>query len=213
MPVIRVEKKKNFTVMCNYHLRDITISLKAKGLLSIMLSLPDSWDYSIRGLAKICKEGVECVGSTLKELERCGYMQRRQIHGKDGKITDTEYIIYEVPLINIAVDNSEPILYEPSQKSPYTENTDMDNTTPEKSAQLNTNKINTKELNNDLIKYLSINHSPDDKNTYVADESDNRSMDGYNETSSNLLNNSEIHTAEAQSMTDNEYIQKSGCAL
>ena len=73
MAVIRVEKNKNFTTMSNYHLRDKELSLKAKGLLSQILSLPENWDYSVRGLVAICLEGKDCIVTTLQELERKGY--------------------------------------------------------------------------------------------------------------------------------------------
>ena len=72
MSVFRIERNKNYTVMSNYHLRDTTISLKSKGLLSMMLSLPDEWNYTTRGLAKICKEGVDAIGGALRELESAG---------------------------------------------------------------------------------------------------------------------------------------------
>ena len=80
-----------------YHLKDSNLSLKAKGLLSMMLSLPDEWNYTTRGLAAICKEGVDAIGKTLKELELAGYIIRRQLRGKDGRISDTEYTIFEKP--------------------------------------------------------------------------------------------------------------------
>ena len=83
--------------MCNHHLKDSNLSLKAKGLLSMMLSLPDEWNYTTRGLATICKEGVDAIGKTLKELEQAGYIIRRQLRGKDGRISDTEYTIFEKP--------------------------------------------------------------------------------------------------------------------
>ena len=72
MAVFRIEKNKNCTVMANYHLRDISLSLKAKGLLSLMLSLPEDWDYTTKGLACICKDGVDSICSTVKELEKAG---------------------------------------------------------------------------------------------------------------------------------------------
>ena len=97
MAVYRVERTRDYTVMCNYHLKDKALSLKAKGLLSMMLSMPEEWNYSTRGLAAICKEGVEAIGNALKELEKAGYMARRQLRGANGRITDTEYIIYEKP--------------------------------------------------------------------------------------------------------------------
>lgn len=74
MAVFRVERTRDYTVMCNHHLKDSNLSLKAKGLLSMMLSLPDEWNYTTRGLAAICKEGVDAIGKTLKELEQAGYI-------------------------------------------------------------------------------------------------------------------------------------------
>lgn len=97
MAVFRVERTRDYTVMCNHHLKDSNLSLKAKGLLSMMLSLPDEWNYTTRGLATICKEGVDAIGKTLKELELAGYIIRRQLRGKDGRISDTEYTIFEKP--------------------------------------------------------------------------------------------------------------------
>ena len=97
MAVYRVERTQGYTVMSNYHLKDTALSLKAKGLLSMFLSFPDDWNYSTRGLAPICKEGVEAIGNTIKELERAGYILRRQLRGANGRITDTEYVIYERP--------------------------------------------------------------------------------------------------------------------
>ena len=97
MAVFRVEKNHNYTVMSNYHLRDTLLTLKAIGLLSKMLSLTDEWDYTTRGLAAICKEGVDAIGAALKELESHGYLVRRQLRDSKGRITDTEYTIYESP--------------------------------------------------------------------------------------------------------------------
>lgn len=74
MAVFRVEKNRNYTVMSNVHLKDKGISLKAKGLLSVILSLPEDWNYTTRGLAAICKEGVDSIGAALRELESAGYL-------------------------------------------------------------------------------------------------------------------------------------------
>lgn len=82
--------------MSNYHLQDKNLSLKAKGLLSMMLSLPDGWHYNVRGLAAICKEGVSSISSTIRELDACGYIRRHQPI-VDGKFQEIEYIIYETP--------------------------------------------------------------------------------------------------------------------
>ena len=79
MAVFRIERTRDYTVMSNHHLKDTALSLKAKGLLSMMLSLPDEWNYTTRGLAAICKEGVDAIGGALRELEKAGYIVRR--HG------------------------------------------------------------------------------------------------------------------------------------
>ena len=97
MAVFRIDKNKNYTVMSNYHLRDRNLSCKACGLLSKMLSLPEEWDYTTRGLASLCKDGVDSIGSALKELEQRGYLVRNRIRDSKGRIKDTEYVIYETP--------------------------------------------------------------------------------------------------------------------
>ena len=97
MAVFRIEKTKDYTVMSNHHLRNQALSLKSKGLLSLMLSLPEDWNYTTRGLAAICKEGTDSIGSALKELEKAGYIVRNRLRDKKGKITDVEYVIYETP--------------------------------------------------------------------------------------------------------------------
>ena len=79
MAVFRVEKTKDFTIMSNHHLRNTELSLKAKGLLSLMLSLPEDWDYTTKGLAHICKDGVDSITTALKELERHGYLTRQRL--------------------------------------------------------------------------------------------------------------------------------------
>ena len=133
MAVFRVERTRDYTVMCNHHLKDSNLSLKAKGLLSMMLSLPDEWNYTTRGLAAICKEGVDAIGKTLKELELAGYIIRRQLRGKDGRISDTEYTIFEKPR------KPSP----PDTTLPDTENPYMDKPDTEKPAELNIEKSNT----------------------------------------------------------------------
>ena len=126
MAVYRVERTRDYTVMCNYHLKDKALSLKAKGLLSMMLSMPEEWNYSTRGLAAICKEGVEAIGNALKELEKAGYMVRRQLRGDNGRITDTEYIIYEKPQDTMPPAPEEPVEPEPDTDTPDTVPPDTD---------------------------------------------------------------------------------------
>jgi hypothetical protein len=98
MAVFRVERTRNFTVMSNYHLRDKNLSLKAKGLLSQMLSLPEDWDYTLSGLAYINAEGKDAIRAAVVELEKAGYVQRSQTIDKDGKFSSNEYIIRECPI-------------------------------------------------------------------------------------------------------------------
>ena len=126
MAVFRVERTRDYTVMCNHHLKDSNLSLKAKGLLSMMLSLPDEWNYTTRGLAAICKEGVDAIGKTLKELELAGYIIRRQLRGKDGRISDTEYTIFEKPRKPSPPDTTLPDTENPYLDNPDTEAPDTD---------------------------------------------------------------------------------------
>lgn len=140
MAVYRVQRTRDYTVMSNYHLKDRNLTLKSKGLLSMILSLPDEWNYTTRGLAAICKEGVDAIGSALKELETAGYIVRRQLRGANGRITDTEYIIYEQPRPR----EDTPLDTPPSDTdSPDTENPDMVTPYLEMPAELNTKESNT----------------------------------------------------------------------
>ena len=160
MAVYRVERTRDYTVMSNFHLKDTALSLKAKGLLSMFLSFPEDWNYSTRGLAAICKEGVDAIGSTIKELEKAGYIVRRQLRGPNGRITDTEYIIYEQPQEPPTPDTDGPDMPPPNTASPDTGNPDVvvpDMAAPhtEKPAQLNINKSITQKSNT----YRSNTHS------------------------------------------------------
>ena len=137
MAVFRVERTRDYTVMGNHHLKDSNLSLKAKGLLSMMLSLPDEWNYTTRGLAAICKEGVDAIGKTLKELELAGYIIRRQLRGKDGRISDTEYTIFEKPR-----KPSPPDTTLPDTENPYLDTPDTAEPYTEKPAQLNKDRRN-----------------------------------------------------------------------
>lgn len=139
MAVFRIDKTKDYTVMSNYHLRDKELSCKACGLLSKMLSLPDEWDYTTRGLAAICKDGVDSISSALKELEKRGYLVRNRIRDAKGRISDTEYIIHETPHTSCP-DTENPDMDMPDIVAPDTENP----------AQLNTKKSNTQKSNTDL---------------------------------------------------------------
>ena len=105
------DQPKGFTVMGNYHLRDKNLSNKARGLLSTMMSLPPDWNYTTRGLAYICKDGVDSITAQLKELEDRGYLKRRKVRDGRGKIVSTEFIFFGTPQTNMLT----PV-------RPYTEN-------------------------------------------------------------------------------------------
>lgn len=111
MAVFRMEKTRNYTVMSNHHLRDMSQSLKAKGLLSLMLSLPESWDYTMKGLARICKDGIDSISGGIRELEKHGYLIRERVRGANGQLGSIEYTILEQP--------KEPT---PAQEKPIREN-------------------------------------------------------------------------------------------
>ena len=145
MAVCRVEKNKNYTTMSNFHLRDPNLSNKARGLLSTMLSLPDNWDYTTRGLAKICKDGVDGITAQLKELEQYGYLIRHRIRDTGGRIVDMEYIIYE-----------RPHTASPDTEKPYMVKQDMGLPCLENPAQINIDKRSIDESNTDLSNTHSI---------------------------------------------------------
>ena len=141
MAVFRIERTRDYTVMSNHHLRDKALSLKSKGLLSMMLSLPEDWNYTTRGLAKICKEGVDAIGGALRELEAAGYIVRHQLRDRQGRISDTEYVIYEQPQPK-APDTPQPDTASPDTENPYLADPDT-----EKPAELNIEKSRTQKSN------------------------------------------------------------------
>ena len=146
MAVFRIERTRDYTVMSNHHLRNEKLSLKAKGLLSMMLSLPEDWNYTTRGLAKICKEGVDAIGGALRELETAGYIVRHQLRDRQGRISDTEYVIYEQPQLP---ETPGPDTAGPDTDSPDTENPYLDKPDTEKPAELNIEKSNTQKSKTD----------------------------------------------------------------
>ena len=151
MAVYRVNKNRGYTVMANYHLRDKTLSLKAVGLLSKMLSFNDGWQFSTKGLSAICKEGPDAVLAALRELEDHGYLIRHRQRDAKGRMSNTVFEIYEQP---------QPV--SPHRENPDVDNPDMDNPHMENPhgenpAQLNTNQVINNQRNNSLNKYQSIN--------------------------------------------------------
>ena len=138
MPVFRVEKTNSYTVMSNHHLRNPDLTLKAKGLLSLMLSLPENWDYTLKGLSCICRENVDAIRTAVWELEKAGYITRRQGRDEKGKMTAIEYTIYEFP---------QP----PKPKKPVLENPISDNPTTEIPVSENPTQLNKDRSTKDLL--------------------------------------------------------------
>jgi len=144
MAVFRIEKTRDYTVMSNHHLRDMSLSLKAKGLLSLMLSLPENWDYTMKGLSRICKDGIDSISGGIRELEEHGYLIRERVRGANGQIGSIEYTILEQP--------KEPT---PAQEKPIRENPVQANPTlvtpvQEEPAQLNKDKSSNDPSRTDL---------------------------------------------------------------
>ena len=139
MAVFRVERNTGYTVMSNHHLRNKDLTLKAKGLLSQMLSLPEDWDYTLAGLSYINRESVDAIRTAIWELEKAGYIKRYQGRDERGKMTAIEYVIYEQPqpLLDL------PILENPTTDNPILENPTSDKPTSENPTQINKDILNT----------------------------------------------------------------------
>lgn len=178
--IFRVEKRADYTVMSNHHFKNKNLSLKAKGLLSLMLSLPENWDYSLSGLVKICIEGKEAINKALNELEQQGYLTRRQIRAERGRFSRTEYIIREIPVSPCAENRvtvemqsppaaphtDSPCTENPSTVKPDTDNPSTEKPCPEKPPQSSTYLIKElKELNTNQSIYPS-----EDIEVYEEDE-------------------------------------------
>lgn len=145
MAVFRLERTRDYTVMSNHHLRDKRLSLKAKGLLYQMLSLPEDWDYTLSGLAYINRESKDAIRSAINELERAGYIQRHQTTDAGGKFSVNEYIIYERPV------SANPSPEKPSSDNPIPDKPLQDNPTQLKTKKSNTEKQSTDKQNTDSI--------------------------------------------------------------
>ena len=186
MAVFRVERNTGYTVMSNHHLRNKELSLKAKGLLSQMLSLPEDWDYTLAGLSYINRESIDAIRTAVWELEKAGYITRRQGRDEKGKMTAIEYTIYEQPQ-PLALDC--PVLENPTADNPILENPTPDNPTSENPMQLNkdiqkTNlskkeKSNTDLSNNHSIPILSPNPSPLREETAEPERKGTEAADAY----------------------------------
>ena len=162
MAVFRVERNTGYTVMSNHHLRNKELSLKAKGLLSQMLSLPEDWDYTLAGLSYINREKIDAIREAVRELEKAGYIVRSRERDEKGRLRGTEYIIYEQP--------QQPISDYPTLENPTLDNPMLEKPTLENPTQLNKDILNTDLLNTDVsithsIPILSPNPFPLDEKT------------------------------------------------
>ena len=148
MAVFRIEKTRDYTVMSNYHLRDRSLSLKAKGLLSLMLSLPEDWDYTMKGLARICKGGIDSISGGIRELEAHGYLVRARVRNENGHLGSIEYTILERP--KEPAQTPAPIREKPIRENPIQVKPMLDAPIQENPAQLN-----TKEQKKEITKNVS----------------------------------------------------------
>ena len=195
--VFKIEKTKNYTVMSNYHLRDKNLSLKAKGLLSFMLSLPDTWDYSLNGLCAICKEQERAIKSTLRELKENGYLVIEKVRGEKGYF-EYNYLIYELP-IEIEKEKNNPEVQNPPVDVPPVEN----------DTQINTKEINIKEQIDKADKTKSTFFYAEDHNPLTIDlinrgfiEKEDIQIFYYDDLFDNLIENYEFKDL----ITINHYI-------
>lgn len=160
--VFRVVKNSNYTILSNYHFKDKRLSWKAKGLLSTMLSLPENWNYTIEGLSKLSDDGIKATNSGLIELEKCGYLVRKQSRDRNGHFGLAEYYVYEQPVSGETTEIQEPLQDIPKEEnlplcqngqtventgfSPLCQKRQTEKRITEKGAQLNTNILNTNKL-------------------------------------------------------------------
>ena len=156
MAVFRVEKNSGYTVMSNHHLRNRNLSLKAKGLLSQMLSLPEDWDYTLQGLARINRESIDAIRQAIRELEQAGYIQRSRERDEKGRLRGADYVIFELP-------QPIPASVSPTLENPTLENPTQENPTLENPMQLNKDKLITEKQKKEgliPIPFLSIPQTP-----------------------------------------------------
>lgn len=162
MAVFRVERNKGYTVMSNHHLRDKKLTLKAKGLLSQMLSLPEDWDYTLRGLSHINRESIDAIRTAVLELEQAGYIRRERARDAKGKVREMQYVIYERP----QETPEQPALEKPILENPMLDNPILEKPTQEKPTWENPTQINKerknkeKEMTEESSIHLSIKKPP-----------------------------------------------------
>ena len=208
MAVFRVERNTGYTVMSNHHLRNKELSLKAKGLLSQMLSLPEDWDYTLAGLSYINRESIDAIRTAVWELEKAGYITRRQGRDEKGKMTAIEYTIYEQP--------QPPELDCPVLENPTADNPTTENPTSENPMQLNKDKLITEKqkkegLNTDSIPIHSPNPLPLDEDEAEApppERTGSRKETAYQIYRGLILENIEYDTLTQNPRIDREQLDE-----
>ena len=151
MAVFRVERNTGYTVMSNHHLRNKELTLKAKGLLSQMLSLPEDWDYTLAGLSHINREKIDAIREAVRELERAGYIVRSRERDAKGRLRGADYVIYEQPQLPPTPDlptlenptQENPTLEKPTQENPMQLNKEVQRTNLSKKEKSNTDTQST----------------------------------------------------------------------
>ena len=194
MAVFRVEKNSGYTVMSNHHLRNRALSLKAKGLLSQMLSLPEDWDYTLQGLARINRESIDAIRQAIRELEQAGYIQRSRERDEKGRLRGADYVIFELP---------QPV---PASVSPTLENP----------MQLNKDKLITEKqkkegLNTDSLPIHSPTPLPSDEDEAAApppERTENRKEAAYQIYRDLILENIEYDTLTQNPRIDREQLDE-----
>jgi len=216
MAVFRVERNTGYTVMSNHHLRNKELSLKAKGLLSQMLSLPEDWDYTLSGLSFINRESIDAIRTAVWELEKAGYITRRQGRDEKGKMTAIEYTIYEQP--QPPPELEKPILENPTADNPVLENPTTDNPTLENPTQLNKDiqktdlskkeKSNIDLSNTHSIPILSPNPSPLGQDAAEPERKRKEAADAYSVYEEIIKDNIEYDHLVAYSRVDKDLLDE-----
>ena len=209
MAVFRVEKNSGYTVMSNHHLRNRALSLKAKGLLSQMLSLPEDWDYTLQGLARINRESIDAIRQAIRELEQAGYIQRSRERDEKGRLRGADYVIFELP-------QPVPASVSPTLENPTLENPTQENPTLENPMQLNKDKLITEKqkkegLNTDSIPIHSPTPLPLDEDEAAApppERTGNRKEAAYQIYRDLILENIEYDTLIQNPRIDREQLDE-----
>lgn len=207
MSVCRIEKKKDYTVIANHHLKNVELSLKAKGLLTLMLSLPPKWDYTIKGLSSICKDGQDSINSAVKELEKAGYVTRQRIRNAKGHLTTVEYIIREEPVDESEEKENTPKREKPKQENPEQVKPKQDIPKQGKPKQENPYQLNTNQSS--TYKSSIYKSNPNQSNQRASSGNDAIGNDEYKQIQEMIFENIEYeHFKQARQSYSMEQIDE-----